>query len=129
MNSDPLIARATAARERAIAPYSGFKVGASLRTRAGKVYDGCNIENASYGLTVCAERVALLKALSEGEREFEAMAVVTDADTLTPSCGSCRQLMWEYCGDITVLLHSLKGLEQTHQLSELYPEPFDASNL
>src|SRR3954447_13125490 len=107
MNSE-LIARAIAARERAIAPYSGFKVGAALRTKAGKIYEGCNVENASYGLSVCAERVALLKALSEGEREFEAMAVVTDAATLTPSCGSCRQLMWEYCGDIEVLLHSLQ---------------------
>src|SRR5438128_9691042 len=103
MNND-LIARAIEARERAIATYSGFKVGAALRTKDGKVYEGCNIENASYGLTVCAERVALLKALSEGEREFETMAVVTDADTLTPSCGSCRQLMWEYCGDIDVYL-------------------------
>ena len=127
--SSELIARAITARERAIAPYSGFKVGAALRTKAGTVYEGCNIENATYGLTVCAERVALLKALSEGERDFEAMAVVTDADTLTTSCGSCRQLMWEFCGDITVFLHSLKGLDGTHRLSELYPEPFDSTNL
>ncbi len=127
--SRELIARASAAREFALAPYSGFKVGAALLARSGKVYAGCNIENASYGLTVCAERVALLKALSEGETEFDAIAVVTDAATLTPSCGSCRQLMWEYCGDIAIHLHSLKGLDATHHLSELYPYPFDASNL
>src|SRR4051812_10305109 len=94
-----LVARATSARDRAIATYSGFKVGAALRTTDGKIYEGCNIENASYGLTVCAERIAIFKALSEGERRFEAMAIVTDAASLTPSCGACRQLMWEYCGD------------------------------
>ncbi len=129
MNRELLVARATAAREHAIAPYSAFKVGAALLTGDGKVYEGCNIENASYGLTVCAERVALLKALSEGEREFEAIAVVTDARTLTPSCGSCRQLLWEYCGNLTIFLHSLKGLDATHRLSDLFPHPFDASNL
>src|ERR1051326_5329331 len=79
-----MIAHAVRARERAIAPYSNFKVGAALRTKDGKIYEGCNIENASYGLTFCAERVALLKALSEGEREFTDIAVVTDAETLTP---------------------------------------------
>jgi len=124
MNND-LISRATAARERSLSPYSRFKVGAALRTKSGAVYDGCNIENASYGLTVCAERVALLKALSEGERDFTEIVVVTDAATLTPPCGPCRQLLWEYCGDIPVRLHSLQNLDQTFRLSDLFPHPFD----
>src|SRR5262245_61803523 len=115
MNND-LISRATAARERSLSPYSRFKVGAAIRTKSGAVYDGCNIENASYALTVCAERLALLKALSEGERDFTEIAVVTDAATLTPPCGPCRQLLWEYCGDIPVRLHSLQNLDETFRL-------------
>ena len=128
MNND-LIARATEARKRALAAYSHFKVGAAIRTKDGKIYDGCNIENASYGLTVCAERVALLKALSEGEREFTEIAVVTDAATLTPPCGPCRQLLWEFGGDLVVDLHSTQGLDRRYMLSELFPYPFDSSNL
>ena len=128
MNNE-LIARAAAARERAIAPFSGFRVGAALRTKNGKIYEGCNIENASFGLTVCAERVALLKALSEGDREFSDIAIVTDAATITPPCGACRQLLWEYCGPITLYLHSTHGLDATHSLQELLPHPFDSSNL
>ena len=112
--TNELVARAAAARDRAIAPYSGFKVGAALRTRSGKIYEGCNIENASYGLTVCAERVALLKALSEGEREFSDIAVVTDAKVLTTPCGACRQLLWEFCGDIRVVLHSTHGIDESY---------------
>ena len=127
--SNDLIARATAARDRSISPYSHFKVGAAIRTREGKIYDGCNIENASYGLTVCAERLALLKALSEGEREFTEIAVVTDNEKLTPPCGPCRQLLWEYCGDIPVRLHSLRQIDQTYSLAELFPHPFDKKNL
>ena len=124
-----LIAKATAARENALAPYSGFKVGAALETRDGRVYTGCNIENASYGLTVCAERVALWKALSEGVREFRQIAVVTSAAIITSPCGACRQLLWEYCGDIAVHLHSLKGIDQQHRLADLLPLPFDKSSL
>src|SRR5215510_11080338 len=127
--SNDLIGRATAARERSISPYSQFKVGAAIRTKSGKIYDGCNVENVSFGLTVCAERLALLKALSEGEREFTEIAVVTDAKTLTPPCGPCRQLLWEYCKDIPVALHSLQGIDRTFKLSELFPHPFDSSNL
>src|SRR2546423_14972598 len=97
-----LAATAAAAREKALAPYSGFKVGAALETKDGRVYAGCNIENVSYGLTVCAERVALWKALSEGVREFRQIVTVTDAPRVTPPCGACRQLLWEYCGDILV---------------------------
>lgn len=123
--SNDLIAHAAEARERAIAPFSGFKVGAALRTKAGKIYEGCNIENASFGLTVCAERVALFKALSEGEREFSEIAVVTDADRPTSPCGPCRQLLWEFCGDVAVSLHSLKGGEESHHLADLFPHPFE----
>ena len=124
MNRD-LIEQAIEARKNAQAPYSGFKVGAAIQTPGGFVYTGCNIENASYGLSICAERVALLKALSEGAHEFSEMAIVTDADVLTSPCGACRQLLWEYCGDIVIRLHSLKGLDKEHQLAQLFPFPFD----
>jgi cytidine deaminase len=127
--SDPLVAAARAARERAVAPYSRFKVGAALVTAAGKIYGGCNVENASYGLTVCAERVALLKALSEGEREFTAIAVVADTDAPTPPCGPCRQLLWEYCGNIPVTLANLTRVTGEHQLGDLLPLPFDGKLL
>src|SRR5882762_3715006 len=120
-----LAAKAAAARENAFAPYSGFKVGAALETKDGRIYTGCNIENVSYGLTVCAERVALWKALSEGAREFRQIAIVTDDVAVTPPCGACRQLLWEYCGDIPVHLHSLMGLDAVHQLADLFPHPFD----
>ena len=124
-DSDRLVAAARSARDRAIAPYSGFNVGAALLTRAGATYTGCNIENASYGLTMCAERVALLKALSEGEREFGLLAVVADTDLPTPPCGACRQLLWEYCGDIAVVLANLVTVTGRHQMRDLLPLPFD----
>jgi cytidine deaminase len=127
--SSKLIQKAIEARERSVSPYSNFKVGAALEAGDGTIFGGCNIENVSYGLTVCAERVALWKALSEGAREFSQIAVVTDADTLTSPCGPCRQLLWEYCGDITVHLHSLKGASQHYKLSELLPHPFDRKSL
>ena len=124
---DPeLIAKAAAARENAVAPYSGFKVGAALETKDGRVYAGCNIENVSYGLTVCAERVALWKALSEGAREFRQIVTVTDAPRVTPPCGACRQLLWEYCGDIPVTLANLTDITGEHRLGQLLPLPFDA---
>jgi cytidine deaminase len=124
MNPD-LIAKALAARQNAVAPYSGFKVGAALETKDGRIYTGCNIENVSFGLTVCAERVALWKALSEGVREFTHIAVVTDAPVVTPPCGACRQLLWEYCGNIPVHLHSLKQIDEEYRLADLLPHPFD----
>ena len=124
-----LIAAATRAREKALAPYSGFTVGAALRAKNGTIYTGCNIENVSYGLSICAERVALWKALSEGALEFTEMAIVTDADVLTSPCGACRQLLWEYCGDIAIHLHSLKGLNEEYRLTELFPHPFDDRSL
>src|SRR4051812_46885997 len=105
---DDLIAQATSARDRARASYSHFKVGAAIRTKSGDIYTGCNIENATYGLTVCAERVALWKALSEGAEFFDEIVIVTDSGKAGP-CGACRQLLWEYCGDIAVRLRSLTG--------------------
>ena len=125
----PLVDAARKARTRALARYSGFKVGAALRTNGRKIYAGCNIENASYGLSVCAERVALVKALSEGATRFRALAVVTGADEVTPPCGACRQLLWEYCGDIPVHLANLRGKIETYRLSDLLPHPFDGKNL
>jgi len=125
----PLLDAARSARENAVAPFSTFRVGAAVRTKSGKIFGGCNVENASYGLTICAERVAIFKALSEGEREFDAVAVVTDADTLTPPCGACRQIIWEFCGDAEIILGNLRGKTETHRMSALFPHPFDASNL
>jgi cytidine deaminase len=130
MNADAtLVSAARTARAHALAPYSGFKVGAALLTKAGVIYTGCNVENASYGLTVCAERVALLKALSEGEREFAMMAVVADTVAPTPPCGACRQLLWEYCGDIPVVMANLERVAARHQMRELLPLPFDRRSL
>ncbi|MBX7223723.1 MAG: cytidine deaminase [Blastocatellia bacterium] len=120
-----LIARATEARSRAHAPYSGFKVGAAILTSSDHIYSGCNIENASYGLSLCAERVALVKALSEGERDFQAITVITSDAKLTSPCGPCRQLIWEFCGDIEVVLANLDGDEAHYTMSELFPRPFD----
>ncbi|HEY4837682.1 MAG TPA: cytidine deaminase [Candidatus Acidoferrales bacterium] len=128
-NNDALLAAARAAREYAVATFSKFHVGAALRAKSGKVYTGCNVENASYGLTICAERVAIFKALSEGERGFDAIAVVTDAEKLTPPCGACRQIIWEFCGDAEVILGNLKGKAEVHRMSALFPLPFDISNL
>jgi cytidine deaminase len=120
-----LIAAATGARLHAQALYSGFKVGAALELEDGSSITGCNIENASYGLTICAERVALVKALSEGHTVFTRIAVVADTDAPTPPCGPCRQLLWEYCGDIEVVLANLNGPAGSHQLADLLPLPFD----
>ena len=123
------VALARDAREHAHAPYSKFKVGAALLAASGEIVTGCNIENASYGLTLCAERVAVFKAVSEGFREFEAIAVVADSPRPTAPCGPCRQILWEFCGDIWVHLEDMKGARQTWRLSELLPFPFDARSL
>lgn len=128
-SEEALVAAAREARTRAIAPYSNFLVGAALETADGHVITGCNIENASYGLTVCAERVALLKALSEGHRTFRRIAVVADTPTPTSPCGPCRQLLWEYCGDIPVIMANLTTITATHQLAQLFPLPFDSRQL
>jgi len=126
---DLLVEAAKQARENAHAPYSNFRVGAALRSTSGRIFAGCNVENATYGLTMCAERVAIFKAVSEGERGFSAIAVVTDTEVLTPPCGACRQLIWEFCGDIPVSMANLKGKIEVMQMRELFPRPFDDSNL
>jgi cytidine deaminase len=121
-----LVAAAADARTHARAAFSEFRVGAALETTEGEVVTGCNVENATYGLTVCAERVALLKALSEGRDAFTRIAVVADTEDPTPPCGACRQLLWEYCGDIEVVLANLSTVTRRLRLSELLPLPFDA---
>jgi cytidine deaminase len=122
---DRLVAAARAARERAVADYSGFKVGAALETADGQIVTGCNIENATYGLTMCAERVAVFKALSEGRRAFRRIAIVADTNDPTPPCGACRQILWEFAGDIEIVLANLEAVTATHRMSELLPHPFD----
>jgi cytidine deaminase len=121
-----LIKTATAARLQSIAPFSDFLVGAAVKTDEGKVYIGCNVESASYGLTVCAERVAIWKALSEGERHFTELAIVADTDTLTPPCGTCRQIIWEFAKNATIVLGNLKGDSEIVSIRELLPRAFDA---
>jgi cytidine deaminase len=120
-----LLTAAREARERAYASFSGFRVGAALETADGLVVTGCNVESAAYGLTICAERVALVKALSDGQTRFTRLAVVADTERPTPPCGACRQLLWEYCGDIDVLLGNLNALTGEHRLAALLPLPFD----
>lgn len=124
-----LIKAAREARERAFAPYSNFKVGAALRTAAGGLVTGANVESASYGLSNCAERVAIQKAVSDGVTGLTHLAVVADSDRLTAPCGACRQVIWEFCGDIPVTLADLNGNSETYQMSELLPHGFDASYL
>ena len=124
-----LITAAVQARENAHAPFSKFKVGAALEDEAGRIHTGCNLENATYGLTLCAERVAVFKAVSEGARKFRRIAVAADTDALTPPCGACRQILWEFCGDIELILANLHGKTETLRLRDLFPRPFDASFL
>lgn len=126
---DALIAAALAARENAFAPYSKFRVGAAIEDSEGRIHTGCNVENSTYGLTVCAERVAVFKAISEGVRKFRRVAVAADTDSLTPPCGACRQILWEFCGDIEIVLVNLRGQTETHRLKDLFPKPFDVSYL
>jgi cytidine deaminase len=123
---DELITAARAVREHARADFSHFKVGAALETVNGTIVTGCNIENATYGLTVCAERVAIFKAISDGHREFRRMVVVAPPEAPTPPCGACRQILWEFAGDLEVILANLTGETGRHRISELLPQPFDA---
>ena len=122
---EELVNAAREARLSAHAPYSGFKVGAALLNREGLIVTGCNIENSTFGLTLCAERVAVFKAVSEGIGDFVALAVVTDSPKLTPPCGACRQIVWEFCGDIRVRIANLKGRSRERKMRELLPTPFD----
>jgi cytidine deaminase len=127
--SDALLDAALAARAHAHAPFSNFRVGAAVEDSEGRIHTGCNVENATYGLTVCAERVAVWKAISEGVRKFRRVAVAADTDVLTPPCGACRQILWEFCGDVEIALVNPRGKVETHQLKELFPRPFDGSFL
>ena len=127
--SDPLVEAALRARENAHAPFSHFRVGAAVEDADGRVYTGCNVENATFGLTVCAERVAIFKAISEGARLFARVAVVADTDKLTPPCGACRQILWEFCGDVEIVLGNLSGKTETLRLGTLFPRAFDRSFL
>jgi cytidine deaminase len=127
--SDLLFTSARAAFDRAVADYSGFRVGAALETADGEIVSGCNIENASYGLTMCAERVAMFTALSAGHRAFRRVLIVTDTAQPTPPCGACRQILWEFGGDLEILLADLNGVTTTHQLAALLPNAFDRRSL
>jgi cytidine deaminase len=122
----PLIEAALRARLQSVAPFSKFLVGAAVKTENGKVYTGCNIESASYGLTVCAERVAIWKALSEGERHFAELAVVADTEVLTPPCGTCRQIIWEFARGAKIVFANLNGQSEAFQIADLLPRAFDA---
>jgi cytidine deaminase len=121
-----LVAAARAAREQAAASFSKFKVGAALQTQDGTVVTGCNIENATLGLTICAERVAMFKALSEGHRAFTRIAIVADTGEPTPPCGACRQILWEFGGNLEIQLANLEAEKGTYRLQDLLPMPFDA---
>jgi cytidine deaminase len=124
-----LVDAAIEARNCALAQFSKFCVGAALEAEGGQVYTGCNIESAAYELTMCAERVTIWKALSEGARRFTRIAVAADTERLTPPCGACRQIIWEFCGDIPVILANLRGDTETLQMADLLPRPFDAQFL
>jgi cytidine deaminase len=124
-----MVELAREAQKRAHAPYSGFKVGSALRTRSGEIVTGCNIENASFGLTLCAERVAVFKAVSEGIRDFDAIVVLADSSRRTAPCGPCRQILWEFCGDIWVHMVGRKGRAHTVRMRDLLPLPFDGDSL
>ena len=127
MNADPLFIAAAVARNKAYAPYSGFKVGAAVQSADGLIYAGCNVENASFGLTLCAERVAITKAISEGSRKFSRVAVYTETDEFTFPCGACRQVLWELCGDVEVFMLNHKKQMVSYMLADLLPFAFDAN--
>jgi cytidine deaminase len=126
---DPLVAAALEVRLNAHAPFSKFQVGAAVEDESGVIHTGCNVENATYGLTVCAERNAIFKGISTGAKRFRRVAVAADTDDLTPPCGACRQILWEFCGDVDVVLSNLKGKTETVRLKQLLPRAFDASFL
>jgi cytidine deaminase len=128
MDENGFLHAATEARSFAHTPYSRFKVGAAVQDEFGRVFTGCNIENASFGLTMCAERVAVFKAISEGAGKLMRVAVVTDSDSLTPPCGACRQILWEFCGNAELILLNLAGVRLTMRIGELLPRPFDSSS-
>ncbi len=129
MDINELINKAKNAREHSYSPYSRFKVGAALKTKNGMVFTGCNIENSSYSLSICAEREAIFKAISAGERDLDTIAIVTDSDKLTTPCGACRQVMWEFSKDMTVIVANLKGKKKEFKIKELLAHPFGKDTL
>ncbi|HKF44648.1 MAG TPA: cytidine deaminase [Thermoanaerobaculia bacterium] len=122
---DALVEAAAKYRGNAISGRSGFSVGAAIEDETGRIWGGCNVENSTYGLTVCAERVAIWKALSEGVRKFRAVAVVTGAEEPTAPCGACRQILWEFAGDVPIVSATSGGKKKRYTLREIFPEPFD----
>jgi cytidine deaminase len=124
--SENLVDAARRARRNAVAPFSKFKVGAALETTTGMVIAGCNVENATYGLTICAERVAMFKALSEGHRKFTRIAIVAGTNEPTPPCGACRQILWEFGGNLEIIIANTRRETARFHLSDLLPHPFDA---
>jgi len=128
-NHQALIRAAKQAKQKAYAPYSNFRVGAAIRTRKGKVYTGCNIENSSYGLTICAERTAIFKAISEGEKEFTAIAVASDDADFCPPCGACRQVLMDFAPSIDFIMIDGRGKEKVVPLKALFPLPFGPDHL
>ncbi len=124
-----LIRRATLAKKNAHAPYSNFRVGAALLTKDGEVFTGCNVENSSYGLTICAERTAIFSAISQGVRNFNAIAVIADDDDFTPPCGACRQVLWDLAGNIDFIMVNGKGKKRVKKLKALLPFAFDEKHL
>lgn len=124
-----LLGAALDVRERAHAPFSGFKVGAAIRDANGRIFTGCNVENATYGLTMCAERVAVFKAISEGAAKLERVVVVADTQILTPPCGACRQILWEFCRDAELVLANLADEQEIMTIRQIFPRPFDDSFL
>jgi cytidine deaminase len=120
---------AAKARENAFAPFSQFRVGAAVETEDGEIITGCNVESASYGLTVCAERVAIWNAVSKGKKRITNIAVVVDTEELTSPCGACRQIIWEFGGDIPVIMSNLKGKTETIRMKDLLPRAFDMTLL
>ncbi|WP_321474808.1 cytidine deaminase [uncultured Paludibaculum sp.] len=129
MELDALRETALQARLRAHAPFSNFLVGAAMEAQDGRIFGGCNVENSSYGLTMCAERTAIFRAVAEGAKRFTRIAVVADTEKLTPPCGACRQVLWDLCGDLEVILFNLGGATETCRLRDLLPRAFDATFL
>jgi cytidine deaminase len=128
-SNEELVTAAKEARQNSYAPYSEFRVGAAIEMEDGEIYTGCNVESASYGLTVCAERVAIWKAISEGKHKVKNIAVVADTKELTPPCGVCRQIIWEFGGNVPVTLANLNGGRETVEMKDLLPRAFDTKFL
>jgi cytidine deaminase len=124
ITADPLYCAAVSAREKALPLYSGFKVGAALECEDGTLFHGCNIESSSYGLTICAERTAIFKALSDGKKKFTRMVIVADTQDLTAPCGACRQVLWDFAPQIRIVLANLEGKHLDFSMKDLLPHPF-----